>query len=253
LEMHALFELQEQLELQGYKLTDTNPDFIATAQIAPNDASDSINMYNAPSVIEFNNINEMILLKADRSVDTSYQFITDDLFITFPGPKGIHFSPSASVFIYDAKTKRKIFSGCRKATNDVYDRDLTCQFLLSDIIFESLPRKKTPVNFTAKSGVIGIKFNVLSYSGHSFYPFLDGKPFWDSPARQTDLQSGDLIFRVDGISTRNKHWLEIVKLIRGDVGKSVHLDVYRMIMTNRKRFYQYDIMRVPDSLFEKQR
>ncbi|MEP7235203.1 MAG: PDZ domain-containing protein [Ignavibacteriota bacterium] len=144
------------------------------------------------------------------------------------GQKYFHISQQISVLAFKRDTKENLFYGILNPGyyTTTIASGMARHFEMRTLLSKYLPESHEGVS-NLKPGMIGLYIRILTDNGISYYPYVVNKPIRNSPAEKAGLQSSDVIIEVDGSSTLNKSYLEVVKMIRGPIGDKVHLQILR--------------------------
>ncbi len=76
-------------------------------------------------------------------------------------------------------------------------------------------------------GETGIRFRVFTLDENHYFPIVT-KVRSASPAAKEGVEEGDIIVAIDGQLVKNKSWLEVQRLLRGEPGTTVTLHLWRI-------------------------
>jgi len=242
LERQLLFSIRNVIEAKGYKFVqiDQKPDFLVTAGA---DAKYKEN-YVPPSSItlpfwmpgktittygnSFGNFNSSYGWGtwSGSSKETTYipGYMTTRTYAR-PGYTIGHFYPAAVIQVYDSKTLKNVWMGSGAGTSDNPDIRISGQFVLFSIL-KDFPKYSGP-EIIKEKGMIGIKYYICTNDGNSYFPTMLGL-FDGMPAEKAGLKMYDMIVEVNGVSTLNKSFSEVMNLFRGLPGTTVNVKVRRL-------------------------
>jgi hypothetical protein len=146
---------------------------------------------------------------------------------TRPGYTVGHFYPTAVIQVYDGKTLRNVWMGSGAGTSDNADIRISGQFVLAHILKDYPNCLSLGIKDNIKSGMIGIQYGIFTNDGNSYFPTVinlrEG-----APAKKEGLEVHDMIIEVNGVSTLNKSFSEVLSLFRGEPGSEVNVKVMRL-------------------------
>jgi carboxyl-terminal processing protease len=90
--------------------------------------------------------------------------------------------------------------------------------------------------------MIGLNLTIICDYGFQYYPHVITTVYSNSPATISGIEPGDLIVSVDGITTSNRSFAEVVSMIRGPIDEIVRLDILR-----KDKTFHFDLNRVAPS------
>lgn len=105
---------------------------------------------------------------------------------------------------------------------------------------------------TGKYGGIGaiIQLREVNGKGKDTTQIIIANPYEGKPAQRNDVQAGDVILSVDGVSARNKQVADVSQLLRGVPGSTVKLELSRDGQTIIREFQREDIHLEPVDYYE---
>jgi hypothetical protein len=137
-----------------------------------------------------------------------------------------HNYPRVSIFGYDAKSSKNIYQADGTGISDNDDARIACEWLADDCS-RAIPRPDT-TNFSCPplKGRVGVNYTIITTDGNTYWPgVIAVVP--NSPAEDAGIIPGDLILSIDGKDTRNKDYVFVLCLMRGDPGATHNFVLWR--------------------------
>ena len=251
LERQLLFYVRNLLEAKGYKFVrlDKNPDFLVTlgadakyheSYVPPSSVTlpywnpgKTITTYGSSSgSFNFNTFGDYSSYGwgtwSGWSTETIYipGYMTTRTY-TIPGYTIGHFYPAAVIQVYDGKTLKNVWMGSGVGTSDNPDVRISGQLVIAHILKDFPNCTRFDSMDSTKRGLIGIQFGIFTNDGNSYFPtvlrLLEGMP-----AKKAGLREYDMIIEVNGVSTLNKPFSEIMNIFRGAPGTKVNIKIKRL-------------------------
>ena len=146
---------------------------------------------------------------------------------TRPGYTIGHFYPAAVIQVYDGKTLENVWMGSGAGTSDNPDIRISGQLVLYHILKDYPNCSSLDSRDDMKRGMIGVQIGIFTNDGNSYFPtvlrLLEGMP-----AKEAELKEYDMIIEINGVSTLNKPFSEIMNIFRGAPGTEVDIKVKRL-------------------------
>lgn len=251
LERQLLFYIRNLVEAKGYEFVQLgqNPDFLVTlgadieyqeSYVPPSSITlpywvpgKTITTYGSSSgSFNFNTFSDYSSYAwgtwSSWNTETTYipGYMTTRTY-TRPGYTIGHFYPAAVIQVYDGKTLESVWMGSGAGTSDNADIRISGQFVLAHILKDYPNCPSVGIKDDIKRGMIGIQYGIFTDDGNSYFPtvinLLEGMP-----AKKAGLKVYDMIIEVNGVSTLNKSFSEIMSLFRGEPGTEVNVKVKRL-------------------------
>ena len=251
LERQLLFYLRNLLEAKGYKFVklDKNPDFLVTLSaeaeyheiyIPPSSVTlpywvpgkiittfgSSSGSFNFSSFGNYSSYGWGTWSGSNTEITYVPGYMTTKTY-TRPGYTIGHFYPAAVILVYDGKTLKNVWIGSGAGTSDNPDIRISGQFVIAHILKDFPNCTHFDLRDSTKQGLIGVQFGIFTNDGNSYFPtvlkVLDGMP-----AEKAGLRNYDMIIEVDGVSTLNRPFSEIIDMLRGTPGSEVNIKVKRL-------------------------
>lgn len=149
----------------------------------------------------------------------SYQY-------TSPGYTTGDYFPSVGIWAYGMKTGEMIWRGYSTGTSDNPNYRIPVQTIIGYLL-RGLPAcSHADANLPVGTGWAGISISVLTVDGATFYPYVvDKVP--GGPADSRGVRREDAILAIDGVSTANKPYSEVIRMLMGEAGSKVALTLWR--------------------------
>jgi len=152
--------------------------------------------------------------------------------MTFSNPGGYvgWYYPCFVVSVFDKNSKKLVWSGSVIGVTSNSDVRLSGQVLLSDLFGRKEPN--FPVSFDyalrddSKDGAFGILAYPYTIDGNNFYPHIFSVVV-DSPAYKQNLKPGDVISKVNGQSTLNWPFIQLLYAMNKSKGESLATTIQR--------------------------
>jgi len=244
LEKQLLFYIRNLLEAKGYEFVqlDQNPDFLVTlwadikykeSYIPPSSITlpywvpgQTITTYGSTSGSFYSSYGWGTWSGWDTKTTYIPGYMTTRTY-TRPGYTIGHFYPVAVIQVYDGKTLKNVWMGSGAGISDNADIRISGQFVFAYILKDYPNCPSLGIKDDIKRGMIGIQYGIFTNDGNSYFPtvidLLEGMP-----AKKAGLKVYDMIIEVNGVSTLNKSFSEVMSLFRGEPGTEVNVKVKRL-------------------------
>ena len=143
---------------------------------------------------------------------------------TTPGKTVGYYYPGVNIWVYDLRNEKIIWQGFAVGASKNSDIRVSSQVLLMKLL-SNFPRSQRP-GVEPPSGVIGVWVRVLTFDGNTFFPVIVDVDK-GLPADRAGLKVGDIILKINNYSTINKSTSYIDRLLRGEAGSIVTLEIMR--------------------------
>jgi Domain of unknown function (DUF4136)/PDZ domain len=134
--------------------------------------------------------------------------------------------PIVRIQVFDGKTYKSVWYGSGVGTSRNPDVRISGQLVMRAMV-KQFPTPNKPNLISSENGYLGISPTLFTIDGNSFYPtILDIKD--GMPASNTDIHKYDMIVAINGQQTRNMPIPKVIQLLRGPIGSTVEITVWRL-------------------------
>lgn len=232
-ENQLLFQIRNLFESKGFTFVEKEPDFVVTLwsdikyeSIKVPPSTITIPRYVPGQTIPmFGSYNYFPYGWGSWSGYISMPgYWTTDIY-TIPGYTRGYYFPQIKVFIFDLKKSKLVWIGSGVGVSPNLDIRISGQLVLSKIL-KDFPNRDN-VNIYDKEGSIGILIGIFTNDGNSYYPTVI-EILKDSPADKAGIEKYDMIIEIEGLSTLNKPFSEVMNMLKGLPSSDVKIKVKRL-------------------------
>lgn len=242
MEKHALYALRNAMEARGYRFVspDASPDFLATIEVR----SDYKEKYIPPRTVTFPDYVSGQTVKStwQGSVSTwgqnyGWGTFSGSTATELPGywttrsftKRGYtvgFFYPAVGVYLLDGNSLDLVWEGRGVATSHEFDPRIAMQVVLRYVV-EEVPRcRYTHDSSPTAPGRVGARLWVYTNDGNTYYPtVLDVVK--ESSAERVGLKQYDMVSSINGNSTANRPYSDVLAMMAGAPSAPVALGVRR--------------------------
>ena len=162
----------------------------------------------------------------EYTVETEIPGHYENITSTIPAYTVSAYYPCIEISILETETKKTIWYGNAEGSSFNPDLRVSCQRLIFDLHKKIKNSRYMDENIPYGNGMMGFRIIMITINGDNTYPII----IWnikDSPAAEAHLGYGDIIIKIDGVSTRNKSFTENMKLLQGDADTECTLTIKR--------------------------
>ncbi len=243
-EQHMLFTLRNMLEGRGYRYVpvDASPDLVATVD----GYSEYMKTLNNPVIRIASrwSISDVFRLKQplnglsyyaklDKSnyewgdfTDNSQIASIDDATEIANQLQDKFNYPHLRISIFDANSKQLVWSGLASGVTKSSEFKIASQLLFRTLLGNVKLSNYREDSFPRRTGKIGIGYVVTSINGRAYYPMVTGIVV-DGVAYQEGIMVGDIITKINGLTTMNIPAGEVSDRLSGDACTILNLQIKR--------------------------
>jgi len=140
-----------------------------------------------------------------------------------PGYTAGNYYPSIKIDVVDAKSGEELYVVTATGSSNASDIRIATQVL----ILRSFSQMPLGAMVDRSAGVIGIRFQIATVDGNSYYPFVYGVQK-NSPADNADIKFGDCLLEINEHQMVNTTFSGARREISGDPGTAVKIILVRM-------------------------